>query len=92
MKWCDKCGEAMFTIFGGDLEECNCHEFVIADEGGEEHTVHARDEEAAALKYAEESNSEHDYYLMDQTVQITVGGKPFSISAEPDVNYSARAL
>lgn len=92
MKWCNKCGEAMFTILGGEIEKCKCSEFYIIDEDGEEHSLYARDEDAAALKYAEESNTNGDYYLMNETVQITVNGKPFSISAEPDVHYSAEAL
>lgn len=41
------------------------------------------------LKYAEESKNNGDYYLMNKTVEITVNGKPFPVSAEPDVHYSA---
>ena len=92
MKWCTKCGEAMFTIFGGGVEKCSCRKIFIIDEDGEEHSLYALDEEAAALKYAEESNTSGDYYLMNETVRITVGGKPFSISAEPNIHYSAEAL
>ncbi len=92
MEWCKKCGDTMFIPFGGKAEECDCREIFIIDEDGEEHSLYARHAEAAALKYAEESNTNGDYYLMNETVEITVDGKPFSIGAEPDVHYSARAL
>jgi len=85
---CDKCG-ACFMV---EIDKCPCKEFKIVDEGGDEHTVWARDERRAALKYAEVSNEERDYYLMNETVEITVNGEDYKISAEPDVHYSAEPL
>lgn len=85
---CDKCGEYRF----GTATSCNCKLFIVLDENEEEHEIRAMDEEGAALKYAEESNVEGDYYLMNETVEITVNGKRFCIGAEPDVHYSAREL
>ena len=82
----------MIAAFGGHIEDCRCREMVIADEEGEESSLFAKDEESAALKYAQKSNESGDYYLMNETVEITVNGKPFCIGAEPDVHYSAKAL
>ena len=61
----------------------------IIDEDGEEYERCGINEHDVALKYAESSNVEGDYYLMNETVEITVNGKKFNISAEPDVYYSA---
>jgi hypothetical protein len=83
---CLKCNEYRFAT------ECHCEEFLIINKDGEKHKVRAMDEEGAALKYAEESNEDRDYYLMDASVVITVNGKKFAISAEPDVHYSASEI
>ena len=73
--------------------ECRCKEFNVVDENGETISVWASGNEYdAALKYAEDSNVENDYYLMDCPVDILVNGKAFRISAEPDVHYSANEL
>ena len=85
MEKCKKCGDYLFSW----QKECNCKEFLIIDEDGEEHTVRAAGEEAAALRYARESNEEGDYYLMDGEVEIEVNGEKYWIHAEPDVSYSA---
>jgi len=82
---CDKC--AGFRL--DTVKTCNCKEFNIIDEDGEEHSAYGMDEEDAALNYAESSNCSNDYYLMNETVRITVNGKEYDISAEPDVHYSA---
>jgi len=82
---CEKCKEYRFS----NVEKCHCQAFTIIDEDGEEHEIQAMDEEGAALKYAEWSNVEGDYYLMNETVEITVNNKKFRIGAEPDVYYSA---
>jgi len=89
MEWCDRCKEYRFLSFGNKDTECQCKEFTIIDEDGEEHTLYAIDDHSAALTYAEESNCSGDYYLMNETVRIEVDGNPFNISAEPDIHYSA---
>jgi len=85
---CPKCGEYRFNT----VAVCRCKVFKVIDEDGEEHAVHAMDEEGAALKYAERSNTEGDYYLMNESAEISVNGKKFRISAEPDVHYSANEV
>lgn len=86
---CKKCKEYRWSM----VEECHCKKFEIIDENGDEcEAIYAMDEEGAALKYAEKSNTEGDYYLMNESVEIEVGGKKFRISAEPDVHYSACSL
>lgn len=92
MRFCKKCGESIFMVFGKPDVDCECKPFCIVDENGEEHTIHAHDSKDAALKYARKSNENGDYYLINTTVQITVNGELFGIGAEPDVHYSARAL
>lgn len=89
---CEKCGEYRFAMFGGKPAVCNCKEFIVINEDGDEYPIRAMDEQGAALKYAEESNIEGDYYLMNESVVITINGKEFEISAEPDVHYSANEL
>jgi len=88
MRWCDKCGDMMFADFG----YCRCREMVIIDVDGDEHLLFANDEQDGALKHAQRSNENGDYYLMNETVEITVNGKPFCIGAEPDIHYSAKEL
>ena len=86
---CNKCGDYRFN----DVAKCHCHPFTIIDEDGEEHSdIYAMSAESAALKYAENSNVEGDYYLMDQSVTITVNEVKFEISAEPDIHYSATEI
>lgn len=92
MGFCKKCGELLFWKHGSNTSECNCQPFSIIDEDGEEHKIYARDDENAAMKYAEKSNENGDYYLMNTTVEIEVNGRRFRIGAERDVHYSARAL
>jgi len=72
--------------------ECNCKKFVIVDETGETYDVYAPTKECAALRYAEDSNRENDYYLMDSSVDILVEGTAYRIGAEPDVHYTANEL
>jgi len=92
MLWrCPKCDDFKFSSDAKD-QKCNCKSFNVVDEDGEEHEVYALYEEAAALKYAEESNVEGDYYLMNDSVDIIVDGNAYRISAEPDVHYSANKL
>ena len=92
MDFCEKCGESKFLVFGEPETDCQCQPFLIIDEEGEEHTLHAYDEHDAAMKYAERSNSNGDYYLMNNHVDIIVNGRSFRIGAEPDIHYTAIAL
>ena len=85
---CKKCGNYRFN----SAEICRCKEFKVIDEDGEDHAIHAMGEEDAALRYAEESNVNNDYYLMNESVVVQVGDTKFRISAEPDVHYSADEL
>ena len=85
---CEKCGNFSFD----DTQICKCKAFTVTGEDGETCIIRALDEEGAALKYAEEVNVEGDYYLMDDTEDILVGGKAFRVGAEPDVNYFVSAI
>jgi hypothetical protein len=84
MSFCTKCGS---YIFRGN--KCACIAFTVTDEDGEEHEIFASSDHEAALKYAEKSNVENDYYLLDESVGVAVNGKEFTISAEQDIQYSA---
>ncbi len=82
---CQRCNDYSFNHLN-----CKCKPFDIIDEDGEEHEpVYALDEQDAAVKFAEMANIEGEYYLMNDTVEITVNGSVYRIGAEPDVNYSA---
>ncbi len=81
--WCNKCDNIIWH------DKCDCYAHIIIDEEGEEHEIYAKSGYFAALAYAEKSNTNGDYYLMDNSVEITVNGKKYKISAEPDVHYSA---
>lgn len=69
--------------------DCKCQPYMITDENGDDHTVHALDARAAAIKYAESFFS-GDYSLIDESVVIQVGEKRFRIDA--DVHYSAKEV
>ena len=86
MKLCDKCKDYTFA------DTCGCEPYTVIDEDGDDHEVYAIGEHSAALKYAEDSNTSGDYYLMDETIRITVNGTAYNISAEPDVHYSANEV
>jgi len=86
MPTCKRCNEFIFS------DKCNCKQFSITDEDGDNYEIHAMSEEDAALKYAQTSNCENDHYLMDNSVVITINKKQFKISAEADVFYSANEI
>ena len=83
MTRCDRCRDFLFND-----KECQCTEFLIVDEDGEDHTVWALTEHGAVLAYAEKANTEGDYYLMETEVEITCDGKKYAIGAEPDIHYN----
>ncbi len=85
---CKKCKKYRYS----PADKCNCEPFTVINEEGDEYTVHAVDEKLAALAYAERSNMDDEYYLMNESVVITVNDKEFEISAEPDVHYSANEI
>ncbi len=85
---CDKCNEYRFN----DSKICHCKEFNVIDLDGDNFKIRAMYDQDAALKFAQESNENNEYYLMDSNVEIKVNGKSFSISAEPDVHYSASEI
>jgi len=81
---CKRCGNFSFE------QDCKCKEFAIIDEDGEEHSIWSLgDGESAALAYAEKSNTDGDYYLINNEVIISVDGVNYLIGAEPDIMYSA---
>jgi len=92
MNQCERCKEWQSSHMKDFAGKCLCKEFKVIDADGEEHDVWANDPWLAALKYAEDSNVNGEYYLMDNSVEITVNGKPYLISAEPDVHYSANPV
>ena len=85
---CEKCSEYRFN----HVEECHCKAFTIIDEDGDEQKVQAMDKEDAALKYAQLTNEDGDYCLMNETAEIEVDGSKFRIGAEPDIHYSAKEI
>ena len=90
MEKCNRCKE--FYLSPLDAESCRCKKFTIVNEDDDDYEVWANDEWLAALKYAETSNEENEYYLMDESVDISVNGKAYRVSAEPDVHYSAKVI
>lgn len=84
--FCEKCGELLLG------EKCPCQLFNIIDHEGDEYDIYALTKCDAAEKFARKSNEDGDYYLMNDSVDITVNGTVFSISAEPDVYYSAKEI
>jgi len=88
MRECKKCNERRFNA----AQECRCKTFTIIDEDGGQHEVRSTDKKSAALKYAEQSNTENDHYLMNESVVIAVNGTKFGIGAEPSVYYSVKEI
>ncbi len=89
--FCEKCKEYVFEGMGCKVN-CTCKDFIIIDEDGGEHTVRAKTEYSAAIQYAKDANTGGDYYLMDDSVEITVNGTKYSIGAEQSIEYSANRL
>lgn len=85
MYTCEDCGSLRFND-----KSCPCIAFTVIDEEGEDHTVFGVSKDDAATKFAEWSNVNGDYHLMNESVEITVDGEAFVISAEPEIHYSAR--
>jgi hypothetical protein len=66
---------------------CTSKKFTVIDEDENLHSVYAYSEKDAALKYAQDSNCERDYYLLEDSIEITVNDIKFKISAEEDIHY-----
>ncbi len=90
-KYCDKCKD-----FHGNNNSCEpyiVHHEGVTGEKGEE--VYAVNHYFAALRYAEDYNTNGDYRLMNDAVEISVScvkdgeTSKFKISAEPSIDYSA---
>ena len=86
---CDKCKE--YNFISKD-QKCNCKLFILIDEEDEKMEFYGSSEQEVALKYAERSNVDNDYYLMDNDAEIEVNGIRFSLSARPDIHYSANEI
>ena len=89
MSFCKNCGD--YNLYSG-TKNCGCKPFTIIDEDGEEYSQHGMDEQDAAVKFAKSYNEEGDYCLMNESMEITVNGKKFNISAEPDIYYGASEI
>lgn len=86
MNKCKLCGDYSFD------DECHCSRYLVIDSDGEEYDIYSSSPEGAAIKFAEKTNTEDDYYLMNSTEIITVDGEEFTIGAEPDVYYFAKQV
>ena len=80
---CSKCGKLLFS------QNHHCELFKIIDEDGELWEIYAADELEAAEIYAEKTNINGDYWLMNEETNITVNGVKYCVGAEPDVYYTA---
>jgi hypothetical protein len=89
MSICKNCGE--YNLYSGK-KDCGCKGFTIIDEDGEEYQQYGFNKEDAAIKFAKSYNEEGDYCLMNETMEITVDGTKFEISAEPDVYYGVSEI
>lgn len=89
-KFCKTCKDFHYTN-----KECPPVHYVFHPDylGEEGKAIHGNSHYDAALKYAEYYNSNCDYSLMNDTVEITVVRndvkKIFKISAEQSIDYSA---
>ena len=82
---CERCKEYRFITA---CKKCECKPFTITCEDDEEEYLRYGDcPQDVALKFAEESNQ--DCELMNESIEIIVDGAKFTISAEPDIHYSA---
>lgn len=92
MRWtCKNCKTTYY--FREQSKGCNCKKFTVVDAEGEEHIYYADFEREVAFKYAEKTNVDHDYWLMNQETDITVINEQghvysFTVGAEPNVHYS----
>lgn len=89
MWWCTRCNEYHYNI---NKNDCPATAYVIIDQYEEEHTIYAMSEYDAAIKYARWYNERGDYDLMNDEQNIKVNGKPYVVSAEPDIHYSVKEL
>ncbi len=93
MKYCERCSNYYNRAFNQNEKKCPCQPFTIFNEDGEEWgVIFEIDAYSAAIKYAEKSNVENEYYLINKSVEITVGGEKFSVGSESDINNSARPV
>lgn len=85
---CDNCKDWHWTN-----RDCDPIYLVYYEEdlGDEPFKVRASDHEDAALKFAEQYNTQSDYVLMDDTIDVKVEKdgviKFFTVGAETTINY-----
>lgn len=90
---CPKCHH-----YHWDNEECAPLFLVFFDEytGDEPMEIHAYTFEDAASLFAEDYNTQNDYCLMDDEIEIRIEKdgvvKHFIVGAEPDVHYSTKEI
>lgn len=91
-KFCEECNDFHY----GDSHK---PEFNVYNEdylGDEPKVFRAADFESAAIKFGEYYNSNGDYPLMNETIEVKVEkdgiSKTFNVSAEPDIYYSASEI
>jgi hypothetical protein len=92
-KKCDKCHEWHWTN-----SECEPEYLVYFEDymGDEPKKIRASNHEAAALKFAQYYNTQNDYCLMNENIEVKVEKdgviKFFKVGAEPDVHYSSSEI
>lgn len=92
--YCSICGELKF-----DWEEHRCppnYYFKHEDWGDKFQAIRAWSFDDAAEKFAKKYNEDGDYALMNRTIEVLISDgeveKKFSVTAEPDINYSVDEL
>ena len=92
-KKCDKCHEWHWTN-----SKCNPEYLVYFEEymGDEPKKMIASNHEDAALKFAQYYNTQNDYCLMNENIEVKVEKdgvvKFFVVGAEPDIHYSSSEI
>lgn len=92
-KKCDTCKEWHWTD-----KECNPIYSVYFEEymGDESKSIRASSHENAALKFAQYYNTNADYCLMNENIEVKVERdgvvKFFNVGAEPDIHYSSEEI
>lgn len=92
-KLCKICDEFHYTNKECAPEYNVYHEDYLGDDPK---LIHADGHENAALKYGQYYNSNGDYSLMNDTIEVKVEKdgiiKYFNVSAEPDIHYSSKQI
>ena len=92
-KKCDKC-----QIWHWNESACDPEYLVYYEDymGDDPKPVRAQNHEDAALVFAQWYNTQNDYCLMNEIIEVKVEKdgivKYFSVGAEPDVHYSSSEI